>query len=50
MKSSRTELARFRRFCAEILDLRIEPFQVKIAREVFQRTPRVPDPVAPRKR
>jgi hypothetical protein len=30
-----SELARFKRFCAEILDLRLEPFQVKIAHEVF---------------
>jgi hypothetical protein len=30
-----TELARFRRFCAEVLELELEDFQVKIAREVF---------------
>ena len=30
-----SELAGFKRFCAEILDLRLEPFQVKMAREVF---------------
>jgi hypothetical protein len=30
-----SELAGFKRFCAEILDLRLEPFQVKIAHEVF---------------
>jgi len=30
-----SELARFKRFCAEILDLRLEPFEVKIANEVF---------------
>src|SRR3954453_1573008 len=30
-----TELARFRRFCDQILDLGLEDFQVDIAREVF---------------
>jgi phage terminase large subunit-like protein len=36
MKSSpMTELSRFKRFYTEILGLRLEPFQVKIAKEVF---------------
>lgn len=29
------ELARFKRFCSEILDLHLEPFQIRIVREVF---------------
>jgi integrase len=30
-----TEIARFKRFCAEVLELELEAFQVKIAKEVF---------------
>jgi hypothetical protein len=30
-----TEFPRFERFCGEVLDLDLEPFQVKIAEEVF---------------
>jgi hypothetical protein len=28
-----TEVARFTRFCTEVLELELEPFQVKIARK-----------------
>ena len=30
-----SELGRFKRFCSEVLELRLEPFQVEITREVF---------------
>ena len=30
-----TQLGRFRRFCGDVLDLDLEPFQVRISREVF---------------